>query len=161
MLLRTDLNPFWNPALNSWVAIHGGGNHSGPVSALGSWKDGVGITGGIVFHSSNGVSATANIALLSGVNPGPLIKAGLTYAFGQLGLTRLTFLILPSNIRSIHLVTGLGAYHEATLRETEPEGDLHIYALFADSCPIWSRIRGKIGKCPLGPGLFEVNPPPE
>jgi RimJ/RimL family protein N-acetyltransferase len=58
----------------------------------------------------------------------------------------LTFLLLPANIASIRLVTGLGAHHEATLREAEPEGDLHIYALFADSSPIWKRIRGKILK---------------
>lgn len=136
--------PEWNAAINSWVAENGGG-WAAPTTyqALGHFIPREGLVGGLVFTEANPVNCKVNIALGPGWNHYPLIRSGFFYAFGQLALRRLTFLISPANMGSIRLVTGLGAVHEATLREAEPEGDLHIYALFAESSPTWSRLCGQ------------------
>lgn len=141
MPLITD--PRWDPQINDWVGNRGGGFQAdGHYTALG-WTDGHRIVGGLIFYSANPVNCYVNFALEPGYNPRGLLRAGLRYVFRQLGLRRLTFFISSANIASISFVKALGAIHEATLRGAEPEGDLLIYALFPDSCPLWSRIRGK------------------
>lgn len=129
--------------INDWIATRGGGRaHSGKCTALG-WERDNRLVAGIVYHDSNGAHCMANIAIDGGVFPPGLVKAGLTYAFGQLKLRRLTFIIQAGNIRSQKLCAGLGAIPEATLRDADISGDLLIYALFPANCPIWSRINGK------------------
>lgn len=129
--------------INEWIAVRGGGKaHTGKCSALG-WELNGKLTAGIVFHDSNGVHCLVNIAIDGGSFPIALVKAGLSYAFGQLKLKRLTFIISESNIRSQKLCTALGAIPEATLRDADINGNLLIYALFPDNCPIWSRLNGQ------------------
>lgn len=133
-------------AINVWIDSRGGGRCSpGTFTAL-AWVNQGEISGAIAFYDSNGRNANANIAVEGGrLSPG-LLKAGLWYAFGQLRLARLTFLIEDDNIPSISLVTRLGATHEATLREAGKKGNMVIYSLFPADCPIWRKLaeRGKI-----------------
>jgi len=136
----------WDSAeiINEWVASRGGGYAApGNCKALG-WERDNRLVAGIVYHQSNGAHCLANIALDNGVFPPGLLKAGLTYPFGQLKLRRLTFIIEEGNIRSQKLCASLGAIPEATLRDADISGNLLIYALFPANCPIWSRINGKI-----------------
>lgn len=141
-LIRTDLEPYSTANINEWVAGHGGGR-AFPTSftALG-WRQGNRTVGGLVFYASNKKNVYVNIALVPGWNPVGLISAGFRYV-EQLGVRRLTFFISSTNLRSVRFVIGLGATHEATLREAEPDGDLHIYALFPENCPIWRKCREK------------------
>lgn len=129
--------------VNAWVALHGGGKASGAFTTLAWALPERGLVGGLVFHDYNRVSCMVNVAFTEGWNPIGLLKAGLRYAFGQLGLRRLTFAISHANIRSIKIATGIGAFHEATLRDAIPEGDLHMYALFPGDCKLWSRLNGQ------------------
>jgi len=127
--------------INDWVAVRGGGRaYPGNCSALGWTVDGV-LTAGLVFTDSNGAQCLANIALDGRVFPRTLLHAGLSYAFGQLQLRRLTFIIKEANIASQELVRRLGAIPEATLRDADIDGNLLIYALFPADCKIWSRLQ--------------------
>lgn len=141
-LIRTDLEPYSTANINEWVAQRGGGR-AFPTSytSLG-WRLGNRIVGGLVFHTANGVNCFVNIAITAGWNPVGLISAGFRYV-DQLEVRRLTFVISSTNLRSVRFVIGLGATHEATLREAEPDGDLHIYALFPENCLIWRKCREK------------------
>lgn len=133
-----------NPnAINEWIGERKGGkanpNH---CTALG-WEEAGKLVAGLVFYDCNGSNCCVNIAVDGGRFPSGLLKAGLRYSFHQLQLKRLTFIVSDSNIRSQKLCSGLGATLEATLRDAGINGDLLIYSLFPDSCPIWSRINGK------------------
>lgn len=135
--------------LNSWVAENGGGQAwTGSYEAIGLARDGV-VVGGLVFYDFNGVNCSVNIAITDPSVFRKLLRLGFGYVFGQLGAHRLTFLVSSGNLASIRLVLGLGAVHEATLREAGKEKvDLHIYALFQETCLMWSRLSGKIGRPP-------------
>jgi len=139
-------------AINEWVGQRNGGYATpGSFTALGWVDEKLCLRGGIVFHSTNGAHCFANIALENGVFPKSLLKAGLTYAFAQLQLKRLTFIISEGNMPSINLVTRLGAIPEATLRDADINGNLLIYALFPADCEIWSRLKnGKKRASPSG-----------
>jgi len=131
--------------INQWVAQRGGGKvYPGACTALG-WLNPQGrLIAGIVFHESNGAHCLVNIAIEGGAFPPALLKAGLLYAFKQLQLNRLTFIIAEGNIPSQNLVRRLGAIPEATLQEADIHGNLLIFALFPRNCKIWSRINGKV-----------------
>jgi len=134
-------NPDW---VNSWVYAHGGGR-AWPESftALGWFRPGAGLTGGLVFYDATPVNCFVNIAILPGTYARGLIFAGLRYAFGQLGLRRLTFAIDSDNIPSISLVHGLGARLEATLQGVRLNGDTLIYKLSPEECKLWRIISGQ------------------
>ena len=132
--------------INEWISQRKGGRaHPGLCSALGYTNDQGKLVAGLVFHDSNGVHCLANIALENKIFPPALLKAGLSYAFGQLKLKRLTFIVSEGNIASQNLVRRLGAIPEATLRDADINGNLLIFALFPENCKIWSRLNyGKV-----------------
>jgi hypothetical protein len=109
-----------------------------------AWEVGGELEAALAFHHANGSNCYADIVLTKGNWPRALAHAGLWYAFGQLKLRRLTFLVTASNIKSINLVEKLGAYREATLQDGCSDGDAYIYCLRPDKCRIWSRLNGKI-----------------
>jgi RimJ/RimL family protein N-acetyltransferase len=130
--------------VNAWIDAQGGGA-AWPTSyeAFGVAQGGC-LVAGLAFYDFNGTNAFANIAIADRMVFRRLLRLGLAYAFEQLALHRLTFIVRSDNIQSIKLVTALGAGHEATLREAGREKvDLHIYALFAESCEMWRKLRGK------------------
>lgn len=135
--------------INTWIAEQGGGQAwRGSFEAIGLAKEGE-LVGGLVFYDFNNTNCHVNIAVTDAFTLRKLLRLGFGYVFGQLGAHRLTFVINSDNLASIRLVLGLGAVHEATLREAGREKvDLHIYALFRESCLMWSRFRGKIGASP-------------
>jgi RimJ/RimL family protein N-acetyltransferase len=131
--------------INTFVCANGGGYEApGSFTALGSERDGK-IIGGIVYSRWNGAHCLCNIALLPGYNHKELIVSGLHYGFSQLGLRRLTFTISQDNIASQRFVRHLGATLEATLQGADPSGDLLIFALFPENCPLWRRFYGTNG----------------
>jgi RimJ/RimL family protein N-acetyltransferase len=129
--------------INAFVAANGGGwECPDSYTALGSERDGK-IIGGIVYSKYNGAHCLCNIALLPGYNHKRLIISGLHYGFSQLKLKRLTFIVASSNIASQTFVRHLGASLEATLLGADISGDLLIYSLFPETCPLWRRFYGK------------------
>jgi hypothetical protein len=133
-----------NPAqIGEWIRSRKGGNLApGTFSAIG-WVSGGDLKAAIAFSDSNGKNCQASIAVDHTFLPPSLLKAGLFYAYKQLALRRLTFMVSHANIRSQNLVTRLGAKREATLQEADEDGgDLLIYVLFPENCRIWSRING-------------------
>lgn len=134
----------WEPAnaIGEWIHQNGGGfAFPGSYTAIGQVHHGE-LVGGITWSHHNGKQCLCNIALKpSDANPRALIRAGIFYSFGQLGLRRLTFMVSSANLPSQRFVRKLGAILEATLREADPSGDMLIFALFPENCKIWSRIR--------------------
>lgn len=126
--------------INQWIAANGGGFAApGCFTALGWYQDGE-LVGGLTWSHYNGKHCLVNVALSKSRFPIGLLEASLDYSFNKLALRRLTFIIAESNIRSQNMVRHLGATHEATLREADPSGDLHIYSLFPENCKLWSRL---------------------
>lgn len=130
-------------AVNQFIDDHGGGWEApGTFTALGS-KRGDKIVGGVTWSDYNGAHCTCNIALLPEYNHRWLLVAVLNYSFIQLKLRRLTFIVKSSNIASLTFVRHFGATLEATLRGADPSGDLLIFALWPENCPLWNRYYGK------------------
>ena len=129
--------------IGKWLAEQGAGNLApGTFTAI-AYLQGGEIVGAVAFYNSNGSHCLVNLAMKYGRFPRALLHASLFYAFKQLGLKRVTFLIEADNIRSQKLLVHLGGKREATLREAGINGDLFIYALFPKDCYIWSRINGQ------------------
>jgi hypothetical protein len=99
-----------------------------------------------IFRVSSN-NAWASFACTSGRFPRGLLEAVGRYAFLQLRLKRLTYEIAASNLKSIKFVESLGAYREATLPDGCSDGDMHIYCLRPDRCPIWRKLYGRRRKC--------------
>lgn len=133
-------------AVNAWVNQRGGGlAHQGSYTSLGLIDPHGALVGALVFYDANFCNCFVNIALEPGVFWRPLLNAGLRYAFGQLSLRRLTFVVRADNLASIRLIRDLGSQHEATLRGAGNNGeDLHIFMLSPETCPIWSKLSGQI-----------------
>lgn len=132
------------PEVNEWVHQHGGGKAYPDSYQTIGWVENGQLTGGLVFHDSNGIHCLTNIALLNNKFPLPLLRAGLLYPFSQLKLKRLTFFVSSANLQSQTLVRRLGAVLEATLQDTDPSGNTLIYALFPENCTLWKRFNGQI-----------------
>lgn len=152
--MRQDEPSKWvldKTAINAWVQAKGGGSAwPGSYEAIGLSRNGS-LVSGLVFYDSNGINCFVNIAVIDPSTLRKLLRLGFGYVFGQLKLHRLTFVISCDNLPSIQLVTRLRAVHEATLREAGREKeDLHIFALFRQSCPMWSHFSGKICAGPSG-----------
>ena len=109
---------------------------------FGIWADDDTLVGAVAFHHCNEVNCFADIALLPGVWARGLLRASLWYAFEQLKLRRLTFVVAASNLQSIGLVEKLGAYREATLQDGCLTGAVYIYCLRRNKCPKWSKLNG-------------------
>lgn len=131
--------------INQWVQAHGGGRAwEGSYEAIALERNGV-IQAGLVLYDYNSTQMLVNLVILAPELTRKLLDLGFLYCFHQLGLHRLTFIVSSGNLASIKLCLRLGAHHEATLREAGKEKeDLHIYALFRETCPYWSKLSGKI-----------------
>jgi len=142
--------------VNTWVGGQGGGLAApGTYTAMG-WVEDHQLLAGAVFSGYNGKHCLVNVASVAREKdriPVALVKAGLRYAFGQLLLRRLTFLISESNITSQNLARAFGAKLEATLQDADPDGNLLIFALFPEDCKIWSRLNGNIRQGQYGAGI--------
>lgn len=97
------------------------------------------LTGGMGFRNYTEDSIEGCLALSEGRMPRHFLNLFLWYPFGQLKVKRLTFYITASNLKSINFVTKLGAYREATLPDGSADGDVYIYSLHPERCPLWRK----------------------
>lgn len=127
--------------VNEFISRQGGGKcFPGSYRCVG-WEYGNELVGGIAVYNANRFNAFVNIAVTRKSSVKGLLCAGLRYCFGQLQLSRLTFVISSGNLPSIQFVTGLGATREASLHGAGEGGeDMFIYTLRPETCPIWSKI---------------------
>lgn len=131
--------------INQWIAEHGGGKcWPESYTALGWLRKGELVAGLTFYDCVPGRNALCNVAIKGGIFPPSLLRAGFIYAFGQLGLPRLTFLIESDNLPSIRLVEALGAVQEGRMANAGRNSDLCIFALIAKDCRFWRRYNGKI-----------------
>lgn len=130
-------------AVNEFInALDGGWEAPGTFTALGVRREGK-IVAGVTWAEYNGAHCTCNIAALPGYSLRSLLVGVLYYSFIELRLNRLTFTVKSTNIPSINFVRHFGATLEATLRGADPSGDLLIFALWPENCPLWNRYYGK------------------
>lgn len=134
-----------NEEASLFIADQGGGwTHPETAQSL-LWYDSTTreILAAYQVFRVTGPNAWVSFASTAPVFPRRLLEAVGYYTFIQLGLRRLTFEIAGSNLKSIKFVESLGAYREATLPDGCSDGDLHIYCLRPDRCPIWSKLYGR------------------
>jgi hypothetical protein len=107
-----------------WVnSSCGGGKVFAPYVAIGvvSAKDG--LTAGAVFHSYSGVDVTVTAAAARpSLRLRSAIRAGLSYAFQQLRVSRVSAEIELENVRMIRLAEGLGFVREGVKRKAAANG---------------------------------------
>lgn len=128
-----------------WLSKQGIGAFSPIDTTVIAWAEGkpLQVVSAIGFSNATSRHSFASIYIPGKRLPRALIRMGLLYAFSQLKLARLTFIIEEANLASIRFVTNLGANPEATLRGAGNSGDLLLYALFPENCELWRIFDGQ------------------
>jgi hypothetical protein len=121
MIVRFD------PAIAPWVAQQCGQLPAQAHISVAEARDGQIVTGAY-FAWVTETNAFVHFASVGAVSKG-FIAAGLRLAF-DLGLERLSFLLLDSQKRLARLAKAVGAVLECTLRRGHSDGDAQIYVLW-------------------------------
>lgn len=108
----------------------GGGKIFAPYTAIGVVGN-EGLTAGVVFHSYSGTDVTVTATTLRpSLRLRSAIRAGLSYAFHQLKVQRVSAEIELSNTRMIKLAEGLGFVREGVKRRAALNGKhVGVYGL--------------------------------
>lgn len=119
--------------VTAWIARQLGYPESYPSSAaIGYERDGE-LVAAVCFDNASTTNVFAHIASTATLLPVALLSAVAAYAFVQLKVKRMTFMLYDTNRSCVRLVESLGAKHEATLADGHAGGDTLIYALWPDS----------------------------
>lgn len=119
--------------VSDWVAEQLGFPEGAPVcSSLGYELDGE-LVAGVTFDNMTDTNLFAHIASTANVLPRELLQAVAAYAFVQLGVQRMTFMVPDSNHRCVQFVRDLGARREGALKQGHGDGDTLIFALWHDA----------------------------
>lgn len=107
-----------------WVnCMCGGGKVFAPFTAIGVISQSAGLTAGAVFHSYSGQDVTVTAASVGpSLRLRSAIRAGLSYAFKQLQVARVSAEIELENARMIRLAEGLGFVREGVKRRAAQNG---------------------------------------
>jgi len=126
--------------VTAWVAAQAGNFDPTPAcAAIGVEHNGK-LVAGIYFDGRTQTNVFAHIASVGQVLPAVLLWAVGRYAYEQLGVKRMTFSVAASNAECLALVRGMGAEHEATLREGREDGDVFLFVLWRD-CALYKRLK--------------------
>lgn len=109
--------------------------------AIGYEQDGQ-LTAGIYFDGMLPNTAFAHIANAAEIMPRGLLQAACAYAFRQVGVERLTFMVDDLNFEVVDFVVRLGAKEEARLLRAFGDGDALIYTFWRD-CKWAKRLLGE------------------
>ena len=106
-----------------WVnSACGGGKVFAPYVAIGVVSQ-KGLIAGAVFHSYSGQDVTVTAASARpSLRLRSAIRAGLSYAFNQIQVARVSAEIEMENTRMIRLAEGLGFVREGVKRKAAPNG---------------------------------------
>lgn len=118
-----------------WVLARAGGGQyiPGTYSAIGRTKDGR-IVGGIIYESFNGANVFCHIAGEGRWMNREFLRMIFDYPFRQLGVRRMTAMIVSNNEKCINFVKKLGFEKESEMYQAHNEGDIIIYRLMAKDC---------------------------
>jgi hypothetical protein len=108
----------------------GGGKVFSPYIAIGVVTS-EGLTAGAVFHSYSGTDVTVTAAAVRpSLRLRSAIRAGISYAFHQLGVSRVSAEIELENKRMVKLAEGLGFVREGVKRKAAHDGrHVGVYGL--------------------------------
>ena len=129
-----------------WVAEQVGQREPPPAYAsIGYERDGQ-LIAGVYFDNYSETNLFAHIAFKRGeVFPRALLTAVRCYATDQLGVKRMTFVVRDNNHHCIRFVQKLGAKIEARLKGAHADGDLLLWALWADN-PTMQRLTAPVNR---------------
>lgn len=136
--------------MGAWVFSRCNGRWYKGMGVAFGVADEVGIACGLAFTEWNGPNMHVSIAIDRPVGIRWLISSGMKYAFGQVGVARLTFVTESSNIKSVRFQERLGAIHEATLKGAGRRGDDILISRLTPDNYIWRRLNGKEFVKPAG-----------
>lgn len=86
-----------------------------PVHAAIGWEADGQLKAGVYFDSALPNTVFAHIASTAGTMPRQLLRAVCLFAFKQMDVARITFLVSTDNARVIDFVTRLGAVYEGAM----------------------------------------------
>lgn len=118
-----------------WVAAQSGRDAPSVDAAIGYEVNGT-LKAGVYFDALTSNNIFAHIASSATTMPPDLLTAVVRYVYLQLKLTRMTFQVSSGDAKTVEFVRGMGALHEATLRQGCAPHDLILFVLWAkDSFP--------------------------
>jgi RimJ/RimL family protein N-acetyltransferase len=118
--------------VSRWVAAQSGGLPPPVVSAIG-WERGSELAAGIYFDVMSSNNVFAHIASTGNVIPVELLAAAMAYAFRQLEVERVTFMVDDDNERCLSFIESMGAVPESRMRRARKGGDILLYVLWNDN----------------------------
>jgi RimJ/RimL family protein N-acetyltransferase len=123
--------------VTEWVASQYGDPPPPSYSAIGFERNGE-LVAGVYFDGMSDNNVCAHIAAV-GLLPVELLAAVAAYAYNQLGLDRMTFMIEDDNTACIRFVEAMGAELEGRMVRTRKRGDTLIYVLWK-TCRFWRKL---------------------
>lgn len=115
-----------------WVSAQIGGHAPAVDAAIGYEIDGV-LRAGVYFDGYCQNNIFAHIAADTAMFPQSLLAAVAKYVFVQLGLSRMTLPADCGDARLLQFIHGLGAQHEATLKQASDGRDMYLFVLWDSS----------------------------
>ncbi len=112
------------------------------VDAAIGYERGGALVAGVYFDGALPNTMFAHIASSAEAMPRGLLQATCTYAFEQVGVERLTFMVDDLNFEVVDFVVRLGAKEEARLQRAFGDSDALIYTFWRD-CPWAKRLLGE------------------
>lgn len=118
-----------------WVLERAGGGQfiPGTYSAIGRVKDG-NLAGGIIYESFNGANVFCHIAGEGRWMNRDFLRMIFDYPFRQLGVKRMTAMIVSNNSKCIGFVENLGFEKECEMFQAHNDGNILVYRLMAKDC---------------------------
>ena len=115
-----------------WVAAQIGGHAPSVDAAIGYEIEGT-LMAGVYFDGYCQSNIFAHIAAKTAMLPQSLMVAVAKYVYGQLGLPRMTFTADCGDARLLSFLRGMGAEHEATLKQGSDGRDTYLFVLWDTS----------------------------
>lgn len=130
--------------LLGWIAERTGGApmRSTAASAIGL-HDGNNVVAAAMFHDWSGPNVFVHLAIDDPRATRKLFRLIGQYAFGQLGVKRLTLIAESSNVQAVKLHEKLGAVHEGTLAGAGRNEDDILISRLTPDCKVWRKLDGK------------------
>lgn len=115
-----------------WVAAQIGATAPSVDAAIGYEIDGT-LMAGVYFDGYRQNNIFAHIAAKTSMFPQSLLAAVAKYVFHQLSLGRMTFAADCGDARLLAFLRGMGAEHEATLKQGSDGRDTYLFVLWDTS----------------------------
>lgn len=122
-----------------WVAQQCGEDCPPPAYASIGYERNGDLVAGVFFDGRTETNLFAHIASSSSLIPSAFLYAVARFAYGHLGVRRMTFMVKDDNLACVRMVMSMGAYREAVLVQGHAKGDTLLFALW-DDCDLYRRL---------------------